>query len=339
MNAPDGDLQAAADRADRLAEAGEWEEMYGDLRGHDREVLLTHRTLAYRFAEALFHTGRMEELSEYAEAYERAARSRSDSSGLLEAINLAGISAFELGRTDFASDQFTKLMDFAEAEDSTDMMARAANGLGSVAVLKGDHDEALSHFRLAEPLYERLGRIRGLAQLHHNSGVCFRDLERFDEAVRSFRRASELSESIGYGFLAGLARAGRAEVELLKGNVDFGRQLAERGLHQIRDVGDPISEAEALRVLGLAEAADPSTRDEGLRDLRGALETARSTGSTLLEGEIERDLAGLLLEDDRREEAGERLESALELFDRVGADAYVADVRTKLDDLRDGTPG
>lgn len=339
MNAPDGDLSDAVDRADRLAEAGEWEELYREFRDRDREELLSRRSLAYRFGEALFHTGRMEELSGYAGAYETAARDRSDSSGLLEAINLAGIAAFEQGRTDFASDQFTKLMDLAEAEESTDMMARAANGLGSVAVLKGDHDGALSHFRLAAPLYERLGRVRGLAQLRHNSGICFRDLGRFDEAVRSFRRASELSESIGYGFLAGLARAGRAEVELRKGNVDFGRQLAERGLQQIRDVGDPISEAEALRVLGLAEAAAPSARDDGLRHLRDALETARSTDSTLLEGEIERDLAGLLLDDDRRDEGRERLETALEIFRRVGADAYAADVAQRLDDLEDGAAG
>lgn len=343
MNDSDGDLSAAADRADRLADAGEWEELYRELREDDREALLAHPTLAYRFAEALFHTGRMKSLAEHAEAWERAARSRSDPSGLLKAINLAGIAAFELGRTDVASSRFERLMDLAEAEGSTDMMARAANGLGSVAVLKGDHDEALAHFRLAGPLYERLGRVRGLAQLHHNSGICFRDLERFDDAVRSFRRASELAESIGYGFLAGLSRAGRAEVELRRGNVEFGRQLAEHGLDEIRAVGDPISEAEALRVLGLAKAAVPSDRDQGLADLREALHLARDTDSALLEGEIERDLADLLLEaddrTDRLDEGRRRLERAVELFENVGADAYAADTREKLVGREDDASG
>lgn len=339
MSDPDGDLPAAADRADRLADAGEWEDLYRELRELDREALLSRPTLAYRFGEALFHTGRMEPLAGYAEAYERGARRRSDPAGLLRAINLAGISAFELGRTDAASSDFERLMDLAEAEGSTDMMARAANGLGSVAVLKGRHEEALSNFRLAEPLYERLGRVRGLAQLHHNTGICFRDLERFDDAVGSFRQASRLAESIDYGFLTGLSRAGRAEVELRRGRVDFGRQLAERGLEEIRDVGDPISEAEALRVLGLARAATPPERGAGVDDLREALRLARDTGSTLLEGEIERDLAGLLLETGRAEELGEgrrRLERAVELFERVGADAYAAASRRELASLDGG---
>lgn len=333
MTDADGELSPEVERADRLAEAGEWEDLHRNLHELGEESLLSERTLAYRYAEALFHTGRMEALADYAEAYERAARDRSDPSELLRAVNLAGIAGFELGRTDFAARRFEKLMDLAEAEDSTDMMARAANGLGSVAVLKGAYEEALSHFRLAGPLYERLGRVRGLAQLRHNFGICFRDLDRFDEAVGSFRQATQLSESIGYAFLAAMSTTGRAEVELRRGDAAYGRRLAERGLRQVRDVGDPISEAEALRVVGLAKAASPPDRSEALDDLREALRIAREANSTLLEAEVERDLAGVLLETGRAEQGRDRLRRAVELFDRVGAEAYAADARETLSGL------
>lgn len=327
MSASGDDLSAVADR---LADAGEWDELYRTLDEHDTQTLLSDRTIAYRYAEALFHTGRMERLAEFAKSWEAEARERSDTSALLRAINLSGIAAFEQGSADAAARRFESLMELAEAEGSTDMMARAANGLGSVSVLKGSHEEALSYFRLAGPLYERQERIRGLAQLHHNFGICFRDLGRHDDAVGSFREATRLSESIGYEFLAGLSRAQRAEVELMKGDVDFARQLARRGLEQIRDVGDPISEAEALRVLGVAESRSGADRGEGRRHLEEALRLARRTSSTLLEGEVERDLARLLLEEGDLDEARGRLERAVALFDRAGATAYRADCRDEL---------
>lgn len=336
--APDGTVDARGDvpsdlrdRADRLAEQGRWAELHEALDAVGEEgVLAAGRALAYRYGEALFHTGRMEELSVWADRCEEAARRDSDVGGILRALNLAGIAAFELGEVDRARERFEKLMELAEAESSNDMMARAANGLGSIAVLAGRHDEALSIFQLAEPLYARLDNVRGLAQLYHNHGICFRDLGRYDDALDAYLRASRLADDIGYDFLAGMTAAGRAEIELIREDTEYAQRLARRALETVREVGDPISEAEALRVLALAEAQAGGSRAEIVGYFESGLELARETRSTLLEAEIERDLGSFLVGEGSPEEGRERLERAVEIFRRVGAAGYAEEARETL---------
>lgn len=331
MDAP-GDVPSdLRDRAGRLAEQGRWAELHEALDAvGEEDVLAGGRPLAYSYGEALFHTGRMEELSAYADRYEEAARRDSDAVGILRALNLGGIASFELGEVERARERFETLMELAEAEESNDMMARAANGLGSIAVLDGRHDEALSLFQLAEPLYARLDNLRGLAQLYHNHGICFRDLGRFDDALDAYLRASRLADSIGYDFLAGMTTAGRAEIELIREDTEYGARLARRALETVREVGDPISEAEALRVVALAGMQGGAPREEIVGHLESGLDLARETRSTLLEAELERDFGRYLAEEGSPGEGRGRLERAVELFDRVGAAGYAEEARETL---------
>lgn len=321
-------------RAAALAADGEWTALHELLRAEPASALLSDARLAYHAAEALYHTGRMAELAEYAGAYEEAAREAADLPGTMKALNVGGIAAFELGRTSEAEVRFDLLMELAEAEGDQDMLARAANNLGALANLKGRRHEAIAYYNLAIPLYQKLDQVRGLAQSHHNLAMSYRDLDRFDDSVDEYKQSVVLAYQIDYVPLVAMATTGRAESELRRGDVDLSRELAVRGLQMARDVGDPISESEALRVCGLTHATHRGDPDKARQDFEAALELARATGNALLEAEVERDLGRLERIDERPAEATRLLESARDRFLSLGAAAAAHEVSSDLDSLQ-----
>ncbi|MEE9132244.1 MAG: tetratricopeptide repeat protein [Gemmatimonadota bacterium] len=321
------------ERAEARVAEGDWPALRELLRGQRRAVLLADPSLAYRYGEALYHTGRMEELAGYAAEYEASARRTTDPGGTMRALNLGGIAAFELGDMRAAREKFDALLELAEAESDEDMLARAANNLGAIANLRGRRHEALAYYYLALPLYQKVDRPRGLAQTHHNLGLSFRDLGNLAESVASYNTAIVLAESISYRPLVAMSTVGRAEAELRRGDVELGRKLADRGLALARETADPISEAEALRVRGLVLAEQDAEGAGAYADLEAGLILAVDTRSALLEAEIERDLGRLEQGRGRRDEALEHLGAALQRFESLGAEAEARALRAEIDVL------
>lgn len=326
----DGDLEH---RSRELERDGAWSDLRELLLSAGRDRVLGRRSLSYRLGRALYHTGHMEALADFAAAFEEAARGRSDALGVLQALNLSGTAAFELGKTDQARDRYEELQQLAEAEGDEEMLGRSAHNLGMVHLLRGRGDEALVSYRMARTLYEKLGLRRPLAQLEHNLGIAHRDRGQFRDASQAYRRASSLAAELDYPFLSAMATVGRAEAELLAGDPGLALQLVERGLETAEDVGDPVTVGEALRVRSRVRAA--ASRDDDLEaalvDARRALELARETGNRLLEAETRRDLATLLRRSGRGGEAREMLQSSVEIFGEIGATAYEEDALERLD--------
>lgn len=325
-----GDLER---RSRRMEGDGDWSGLCELLLDAGRDEVLERRSLSYRLGRSLYHTGRMRELSEFAERFEGTSRSRADGRGVMQALNLGGTAHFELGETEAARERYEELQTLAEAEEDEEMLGRSAHNLGMILVLAGRVDEALGSFRLARTLYDKLGLRRPLAQLEHNLGIAHRDGGRFREAGEAYRRASALAEELEYPFLRAMATVGRAEAELLSGDARFALQLVTRGLETAEQVGDPVTTGEALRVRAGIRAAGGGDAElsDALEDTARALELAGQTGNRLLEAESERDRALLLDRLGRTEEARSALQRALTAFRDMGAAAYAGEAQERLD--------
>lgn len=314
--------------ADELAASDDWDGLRDLLGAEEPETLLASPALSYRYGEALYHTGRLAELRDFAEDFEEAAREASDTEGVMRALNLAFIGDFERGRIPEARRSCESLLQLAQADDNREMLARAANNMGNLTHLTGLFHEALSYYRLALPLYQRMDAVRGIAQVHHNLGISHRDLAELDEAADAYRRAATLARQLGYRPLVVLASLGRAEVEARRGD-PAAEPMAERSLASAREIGNPAFEAEALRVLGLARWAD-GRPEEALEALGEAVDRSREAGHRLVEAEAERDRGRLLLRTGREAGGREALERAREIFEELGARAYAQEVREVL---------
>ena len=336
------DLTTIRSTADRLASEARWDALR-DLLGEVSAAELLRMDLAYRFGEALYFTGRITELKQHAAAYEQAARATAEPLAVLYARNLAGIAAFELGLMDEAASILEGLIDRAMEEDAQPLMAKVAISLGALANLRGEPDKALAFYQLALPPMDRRCDTRGLGQVHHNLGMSYRDLGKLEDAVDEYRHAARIAQNSGFPPLVARSILGRAEVEVLRGDLALGFLLAERGRLLAADIGDPISEGTAYRIRALArvgiDSADESIRpdteafDAAATDLALAAELADRTGHALLQGEVWRDLGRLNRRRGCFPQARLNLTRARDALASLGASAAAAELNDEINSL------
>ena len=175
-----------------------------------------------------------------------------DGASLRRACNLLGAAAFELGDLTESHAAFSRALELANADGDHLLVARATNNLGAIANLRGDRGTALAHFQLAIPAYQQLGHTVGLAESCHNIAIAYRDERRLDDADEYERRAIEYAREGGTRVIGAMARAGRAELSLLRGDPRMAEIGALMAASEYRRLSDPIGEADAMRLAGEA---------------------------------------------------------------------------------------
>jgi tetratricopeptide (TPR) repeat protein len=312
------DLYASA-RA--LAARGDWSAVRSLLgsepaTGREPELML----LA---AEAAMRLGLPREAAErLRDGWSRLARG-GDAAAERRANNLLGAATFELGELDESHAAFARALELAGADGDHLLVARATNNLGAIANLRGDRDTALAHFQLAIPAYQQLGHTMGLAESCHNIAIAYRDARRLEEADEYEQRAIAYARESGSERLGAMARAGRAELSLMRGDPAMAERGALMTSAEYRRLEDPIGVADALRLAGEARVA-LGTSATAVEALDEAVQLATAHGAVLVLAEsLRARAAAQRLRGDLRAARADA-QAALELFERLGATAEVA---------------
>jgi len=270
-------------------------------------------------AEAELRLGNFRLARETLEQIVPALERRQAGPAVLQAVNMLGAAHFELGELPEAEAAFARALELAHATAADLVMARATNNLGLIANIRGSPVEALARYRLAVPLYQRIGNARGLAESFHNMAISFRDLRQLDEADNHERRAIEFAREGASPQLLAMARAGRAELSLLRGEPHVAEAEARLAVEDYGSVADPVGQADALRVVGLARLA-LGARKDALAALDHSVELARAHGSALVEAEGLRARAELWAAAGRTDRARADAATAAGLYERLGAE-------------------
>lgn len=248
-----------------------------------------------------------------------------DGAALRRANNLLGAAAFELGNLEESHAAFSRALELASADGDHLLVARATNNLGAIANLRGQREAALAHFQLAIPAYQQLGHAVGLAESCHNLAIAYRDARALDTADEYERRAIEFAREGGSAHLGVMALAGRAELSLLRGDAAMAKVRALAAAAECRVLNDPIGEADALRLAGESRLALGDT-DGAHATLDEAVAIATQHGAALVRGEALRARARLHLARGARHAALADAQSALEVFEQLGATDEVASI-------------
>jgi tetratricopeptide (TPR) repeat protein len=315
-------------RARELASAGAWPALVRLLDGVPADATATSELQLLR-AESLMRVGDARAASEWVREILLVLIARGDRSSHRRALNLLGAACFFLGELEDAADAFAAALEMASAEDDLLILARAANNLGAIANLRGHHDAALGHYRLAVPTYQRLGQRRGLAESYHNIAITYRDLGELDEADEYERRAMDYARDGIEPRVAAMGLIGRAEIALRRGDAQLARGTSERAAAELERLHDPVNEAEARRLTATAAAA-MGRFDDAESSFARALSIARAGGHALIEAETLRDRSRARLTQGRRAEARADAEAALALFARLGATTEMEALRAVL---------
>src|SRR5206468_3055070 len=182
-------------RARELAAAGEWTEVVRLLAPPPSSAAWGSELQLLR-AEALNRVGDARAARGWLEDVMPALVARGDRTSHRRALNLLGAACFFLGALDAASEAFSAALEMASRDEDLLILARATNNLGMIANLRGQHETALGHYRLAVPTYQRLGQRRGLAESYHNIAITYRDIGALDEADEYEPRAIDYAAEV-----------------------------------------------------------------------------------------------------------------------------------------------
>jgi tetratricopeptide (TPR) repeat protein len=148
--------------------------------------------------------------------------------------------------------------------------------------------------------------------------ISFRDSGDLESADEHELRAIEFAREAANPMLLAQARLGRAEISLRKGDAAFAEAAAVRAASDFADLPEPIQEADALRLVGVAALAQGKLI-VAQASLDSALRLARKTGSALNEAEILQARSELHLRLGNRERMREDALAAIAIFERLRA--------------------
>ncbi len=285
MKALPGDVAELKTELEQLGAERRWSEIEHRTADLDDTTLVADPKVAFLVGEALVHLGHMDRALNLVLAAEAEFRARHDQVNLLAALNLAGAVQFELGDLAGAEERFSDLLELARERGDEGMSGRATNNLGAIASLRGEHERALSLFRLSIPAYQKVGFLMGLAQTDHNLGIVQRDLGYWREADEHYLSALKRARQLDDERLAAMARVGRAEISHLRGDQVYAAAEARHALKAFVEVDDGLGRADALRLLGSIAVAEAEWEEAG-RVFDEALKLARGHANPLLEAEI-----------------------------------------------------
>ena len=243
-----------------------------------------------------------------------------------EALNALGGFAFEAGQLTEAREYFESALELGAGDP--ELVMKVDQNIGLLHCVRGEWPEAASHHQRSAALAERYDNHRSAAHAYHNLGLLAADEQHWEEAYRQFRRALGIALREGDTYLEALCLLNQADVHLALERWDEAREGAERALRIFDRLESRRDKAAANRVLGMVfrETRRPALAESRLRS---AVEIAVSTTCPLSEAEARRELAELYRWQGRGIDALAELDTAADLFSRLGARADVADIERR----------
>lgn len=260
------------------------------------------------------------------------ARERGEAVLAGEALNVLAGFALEGGAMEEARDRFREALELAG--DDPGLRGRIEQNLGILANVRGEHAEAVTHYRRSLEGFLLSGDQRGCAIAHHNLGMVCADRQRWEEADQHFRRSLEITRVVGDVHLEGLCLLNHSEVHVARQRYEEARSNAERALEIFERLGARLDKADAYKVLGVVYRETGRFTLAESR-LQSAIEQAVATGSVLSEAEASRELARLYQGMGRNQEALQLLNAAHRLFSRLDARVDLVDVSSKTNRLEE----
>jgi tetratricopeptide (TPR) repeat protein len=309
-------------RARKLAETGQYAALVDYLGDRPDTELKESPTLALLFGTAQARLGRHSKGTQWVEIALDRSRDRGDRAIEARALNDRGAIALVTGNIDEAADYFTQALAAAERVDDHATVGRCSNNLGIINNLRGQYARAIGSYTMAIAAFQQAGHQRGIAETRPNLAITYRDQDELERALDEADRAVEEAEGVDDPTLLAQVLAGRAEIRLMLGEPLLAQHEVKRALKTHGELGNEVEEAQDLRVLANALAATGND-DEAEQILRDVIERASNLNRPLLSADASRDLARLLQQSGREDEAREAARAARVLFSQLGAEAEV----------------
>jgi tetratricopeptide (TPR) repeat protein len=146
---------------------------------------------------------------------------------------------------------YCNALDAARLSGDLAAEAETLNGLGGIAVMKGQGRNAAGHYQAALERYRLCGDRAGEARALHNLGITDKESHDYRSAACYYRQAIAAFEDAGDGLGAARALAYLAAAETELGSYEEAAEHLRRALPVLQEAKDPTGEADALGRIGM----------------------------------------------------------------------------------------
>ena len=306
--------------AQALADAGDYAELVTYLGGRTQDELEQSPMLALLCGIGHSRLGRLDVGQQWAMVAQSRARVLGDRTLEVRGLNVCGAIALERGGISEATSFFTRAQEEAMQDNDMATLGRCANNLGIIANMQGDYGRAVGAYTRAIAAYQKARNERGIAETQHNLGITYREQGRLDDAMHATDTAMKEAERLGDRRLKAQALAGRAEIQVARGDPELAIREAQRAVVIHRDLKDAVRETEDLRILAVALGAG-GRKGEAEALFREVIARAAKHERPLLVAIAQRDLAFLLAREGNLAAARETAETARAMLEQLGAKA------------------
>jgi putative nucleotidyltransferase with HDIG domain len=322
-------------------------------------------------ATALERAGTWTEAAKALHSVYAASLQAGDLSALLEAVVRLGHCHRLAGLLDLAEDMLGLAYTLGELNDRPDIAGRALNGLGGLAMHRGDmraaerlyshanqlgrqaghpeligeteqnlgvvanirgdlaeaqarYETALEYLDPVESVRGRITSLNNLALLHMGNG----ELREADDYLVS---ALQLCRKVGDVVREGVIHINRAEVYLVRGEMERAREACDEGFEIFSRLNDEQRQAEALRFYGVIYRESNKLHLAEIH-LQRAIQITRDTNA-ILEAHTQREMARVLRLQGRNRQALEALNRSHALFTSLQARSDLADIDERVAEL------
>jgi diguanylate cyclase (GGDEF)-like protein len=248
-----------------------------------------------------------------------------DAGAIGHAINVQAVVDQQDGDLDRAEALWGQARAHAIAAGETRLAAMTAQNLGVISAVRGDHEKTLRHYRTSLAEFRTLGAPKEVLIALNNMGKLCTDLERWEDAARSFEEGTQIAEALGDIPARIMIEVNRAELEIARGDFATAKSICDLAMSLSMQTPVGFSQGEIEKHLGtVAREMNDLTAAE--QHLQRAQAIAGERRDLLLSAETAREQAELCRRQGRHRDALMHLNRGHRIFNQLSAKRDVADI-------------
>ncbi|HEX8944303.1 MAG TPA: diguanylate cyclase [Gemmatimonadaceae bacterium] len=210
--------------------------------------------------------------------------------------------------------------------------AETARSLGLISLMRGDHDQALGHYRVCLSEFRTLGAPAAVLTALSDTAMLCADLQRWDDAACAFDEAAAIADALGDIPARILLEVHRAELAIARRDLAAARVACTLAVSLSARTPDACALGYIETQQG-AIARELGEISEAEEHFERAQSWASERGDLLLSAETAREHAELCRRQGRHRDALIHMNRAHETFLQISASGDLADIERRISRL------
>ncbi len=178
---------------------------------------------------------------------------QNDFYGLAQCENKIGIIYSEIGDYKKAKKHFEMSLSLNENKTDISLTGTIEINLGKINNIQGNYELALTYYQRALLNFQRLSNFKRVAEIKHDLGMTYLNLNKFETAINNFDESINTSLQSGSYKTLGITYISKAYLYALKEDFSLAEAFGDKAMEICYKINDKLSIAEIYKVKGIIQ--------------------------------------------------------------------------------------